>query len=228
MVFYLTGDSVLQKNLFIKQFLSEHPEYEYKKIFSDDANKIQELRNASESLGLFSNKKIYEIIDFDEWNESDKKEFLKISFPKNESLIIFVDLENIDNNIKKNENFENAKILNFEKPKEWNEKNWIDFILNTAKAFELNITEENALLIFQLVGPDELAISSELEKIKLISDNKKQILNEDIQSIIYKRVTSKLSEFSFSVSELQFEKARNLISEIFSEYDTIAVIYSLS
>ncbi|MFN6991812.1 MAG: DNA polymerase III subunit delta, partial [Fervidobacterium sp.] len=218
MVYYLTGDSVLQKKLFIKQFLNEHPEYEYKKIFSDNTNKIHELRNASESLGLFSEKKIYEIVDFDEWNDADKKEFLKISFPKNESLIVFVNLEDVDNNIKRNENFQNAKVVNFEKPKEWDEKSWIGFILNTARALELNITEENALLIFQLVGPDEIAISSELEKIRLISNNKKQISNEDIQSIIYKRVTSKLSEFSFSVSELQFKRARKLISEIFSEY----------
>ncbi|MGC8955849.1 MAG: DNA polymerase III subunit delta [Fervidobacterium sp.] len=223
MVVYLAGDSLLGKELYIRNFIKKCSDCNYIKLFSDDKEKLQELKNASQSFGLFSKIKVYDLLDFDEWNKSEKEEFYKLDFP-GENIIVFVRTEKVSKDIKATPG--KVVIENFEKPKEWEEEKWVQFITENAKFLDLELSEKVSSFIFQLVGTDEYAIITELEKLKIYSLSKPTI--KDVEEVTYKRTISKLDEFCYAVSEKRKEEAKNMISEICTEYESVIVSYSLS
>lgn len=222
MLFYLTGDSALKKEIYIREFLKKETDCEYRKVFSDEKDKTQELSNASMSIGLFSTKKVYDLIDFDEWTKAEKEEFTKIDF-SNESVVVFVRTEKVGKDIKESQY---VSILTFEKPKEWEEDKWIDFIMENSKFMGVNLTHEAAAELFRLIGTDELALLSEIEKLSVYSSSTPSL--DDIDSVVYKRTVSKIDEFTFALSEKQLSKARKLVNEICDEYEPVVIVYSLS
>lgn len=221
MLVYLTGDSELRKELYIREFLKKEKNCEYRKIFSDENGKIQELINASMSGGLFSNRKIYDLVDFDQWSKSEREEFSKIDFSK-EELIVFVRTEKVGKDVKDSKH---VSILSFEKPKEWEEEKWIEFIVENSKWLGVELPNQMAIELFRLIGTDEMALLTELEKLRVYSD---RISLEDIGEIVYKRTVSKLDEFLFALSEMQLVKAYGLVDEVVKQYEPVIVVYSLS
>ncbi len=221
MVVYLTGNSRFKKELYIKDYFNKYKNYQYIKIFSNDEGKLEELKNASISLGLFSEGKIYDLVDFDEWSKSEKEEFYKIEF-HDENVIVLVRTEKAIQKDLKNK----VIVQNFDKPKDWEDEKWLQFIMDSAKLIDVEISQEIAHELLEIVGPDEDTIISELEKIKIYSLGKPYI--EDIEDITYKRTVSKLDEFAYLLSEGRLDEAKNLIFEISNEYEPVFVLYALS
>ena len=225
MVIFLIGNSELQKELYVKSFISEQ-NCEYRKIFSDEDNKLAELKNASQSLGLFSEKKAYDIVDFDEWPKKEKDEFFNLDLGRND-LTIFVRTEKLGKEAKKS--VEGIKIVELEKPKEWEEDKWIDFIVSTGDKIGTPCSKETAEKIFKLTGPDEYAIISELQKLYIYSNGQlDKMTPSEIEDVIYKRTISRLDELGFSITEERFESAYKLIDELVEEYEPVLIVSSLA
>lgn len=224
MVIFLVGSSDLQKELYIKSFISDR-NCEYRKIFSDEDGKLAELKNASQSLGLFSAEKVYDIVDFDEWLKKEKDEFLGLDFGM-DGLTIFVRTEKLGKETKKSA--EQLKVIEFERPKEWEEDKWIEFIVSTSNNIGTPCSREVADRIFKLTGPDEYAIISELQKLYVYSNGQlNKIVPTEIEDIVYKRTISKLDELGFSITEERYESAYELIDELVEEYEPVLIVSSL-
>ncbi|MEJ5256715.1 MAG: DNA polymerase III subunit delta [Fervidobacterium sp.] len=218
MVIYLTGDSELKKEFYVKNYISGK-DIHYRRIYADDTDKISELKYASQSVGLFSNSKVYDLVDFDEWSKSEKNEFMNISF-SNEQVTVFVRTQKVSKDI------EGGQVVVLEKPKDWEEEKWIELILQTAKELNIICNKEVAQEIYNLVGSDEFGILTELEKLKTYSNDEVSI--EDVDEIVYKRTISRLDEFLFAISERKYSKALELLNDIVSEYDAVVISYALA
>ncbi|WP_448376754.1 DNA polymerase III subunit delta [Fervidobacterium sp.] len=222
MVIYLIGDSELGKELYIREYLKGR-DVEYHKLFADDDVKIQELKNAASSLGLFSNSKVYDLVDFDEWNKAEKNDFNTLDLSAN-WLTVFVRTQKAGKDITKVD--EKIEILNFEKPKEWEEEKWIKFIIDIANNLGITCDFHIAQSIFKFTGPDEYAILTELEKLHIYSDNHPTL--SDVEQIVYKRTISKLDELGFAISEKKFNLAREFAAEISEEYEPVVIMYAVA
>jgi DNA polymerase-3 subunit delta len=221
MVVYLTGDSDLSKEMYIRDYL-KGKDVEYIKLFADDDTKIQELKNAATSLGLFASGKIYDLVDFDEWSKAEKNEFFALDLSAN-WLTVFVRTQKVGKEVSKLEG--KTDILKFEKPNEWEEEKWLNFIISVAKKMGVMCDHSIAQAIFKLTGPDEYALLTELEKLYIYSGTNPR--HSDIEEIVYKRTISKLDELCFAISEKRYTLARELVKEITEEYEPVIISYTL-
>ncbi|HCI29682.1 MAG TPA: DNA polymerase III subunit delta [Fervidobacterium sp.] len=224
MIIYLLGNSELQKALYVKSFVSS-TKCEYRKMFSDEENKLTELRNASQSLGLFSLKKVYDLVNFDEWPKKEREDFFSLDFDM-DGLIVFVRTEKMSKEVKKL--LSDVQIVELEKPKDWEEEKWIEFIVVTGEKLGIPCPKEIAEEIFKLTGPDEYALISELQKLYTYSDGQfNKITPSELEGLIYKRSVSRVDELGFSITEKLYETAYELVDELLREYDPVLVVSSL-
>ncbi|ODN31294.1 DNA polymerase III subunit delta [Fervidobacterium thailandense] len=223
MVYFLVGNSSLGKDIYVANFLKK-VDGQYQKVYADDENKLDELKNAAVSFGLFSDVKIYDIVDFENWSKKDREAFLKIDFPR-DNVHVFVRIESVPKEVRESEK---VKILSFETPKEWEEDKWIQFILNLAANIELSINDEIARLLLKQVGTDEYALLTELQKIKAYSKgNTSQLTIEEIADIVYKRTVTKLDELCYALTEGDSDRFRAVLDEVCNEYEPPLIVYSL-
>lgn len=223
MVYFLSGNSSLGKDMYVTNFLKKM-NAQYHRIHADDENKLDELRNAALSFGLFSDIKIYDIVDFENWSKKDREAFFKIDFPV-DNIYVFVRTENLPKEVKESNK---VKILSFETPKEWEEDKWLQFIMNLAANIELNINDEIARLLLKQVGTDEYALITELQKIKVYSrGDVSQLTIEEIADIVYKRTVTKLDELCYALTEQDAERFQRILGEVCNEYEPPLIIYAL-
>ncbi|AMW32112.1 DNA polymerase III, delta subunit [Fervidobacterium changbaicum] len=222
MVVYLTGDSQLGKELYIREYL-KGKDVEYHKIYADDDNKIEELKNAGVSLGLFANAKVYDLVDFDEWSKDEKTQFYSTDLSAS-WVTVFVRTEKVSKEVTKLPG--KVEVLTFEKPKEWEEDKWLKFISDVASKIGIVCSEETAKAVFKFTGPDEYAILNELEKLQLYAGD--HPTPRDVEDVVYKRTISRLDEFCFALSEQNYTKANDMLDEISKDYEPIIVSYAIS
>jgi len=222
MVIYLVGDSELSKELYIKEYL-KGKDVEYHKIFADDDGKIEELKNAGVSLGLFSSAKVYDLVDFDEWSKSEKNQFQLLDL-SGSWVTVFVRTEKVGKEVTKIPG--KIEILTFEKPKEWEEDKWLNFVKDVARKIGVICDEEVAKTIFKFTGPEEYAILAELEKLQIYAGE--HPTTQDVEEIVFKRTISKLDEFCFALSEQNYSIAKNMLHEICNDYEPIIISYTVS
>lgn len=223
MVYFLSGNSSLGKDMYVANFLKKM-DGQYHRIYADDENKLDELRNAALSFGLFSDVKIYDVVDFENWSKKDREAFFKIDFPV-DNVHVFVRVESLPKEVKESNKI---KIMSFETPKEWEEDKWLQFIMNLAASIELKINDEIARLLLKQVGTDEYALMTELQKIKVYSKgDTSQLTVEEIADIVYKRTVTKLDELCYALTEQDNERFRQILNEVCSEYEPPLIIYAL-
>ncbi len=222
-VYFLSGNSSLGKDMYVTNF-AKKMNAQYHRIHADDENKLDELRNAALSFGLFSDIKIYDIVDFENWSKKDREAFFKIDFP-DDNIYVFVRTENVPKEVKESIK---VKILSFETPKEWEEDKWVQFIMNLAANIDLNIDDEIARFLLKQVGTDEYALITELQKIKVYSRGDiSQLTIEEIADIVYKRTVTKLDELCYALTEQDAERFQRILDEVCNEYEPPLIIYAL-
>lgn len=223
MVYYLAGNSVLSKEIHVRNHVAQFGGA-YRKIFADEEGKLEELRNAASSVGLFADRRILDIVDFDDWPKREKDIFSKMEFPI-EGVDVFV---RVATPPKLSSGDPWVKVLNFQTPKEWEEEKWIEFIVKLAESIGSTVSVELARLLFTYVGADEFGLFNELRKLMTYSGGDLDKLSpSDAEGVLFKRTVTRLDAFCFTISEVDERNFNSLVAEVSREYEPPLIVHVL-
>ncbi|MBO8160417.1 MAG: DNA polymerase III subunit delta [Thermosipho sp. (in: Bacteria)] len=215
----LYGNSDLGKEFFVKEFLKENAEY--LRLYSDEKDKIEIILEKTTNIGLFSKECVIDLIDFDNWKLSEKREIFNLNIP--DSLTIFLrTVKPIKNEIKGLEL--EVKSESFTVPNPWEKKKWLLYIKSLIEKEGLEFDEKVPEFLFEIVGPDEYALFNEISKLKVLGE---KLTIEIIEEFVHKHSISKLDEFCFMISEKN-RKAFEKLHEILNDYDETHIISAVA
>lgn len=208
----LSGNSELKKEEYVKELVSKF-NAEYVRVYSDYTDRLEIIKEKVSNIGLFSKKTVIDVVDFEKFKASEKKEIL--------SLLILDDVYLILRTQKKIKGISGEE---FKLPNVWEEEKWKNLISEMLKEHGLKVKGEIIDFLFENVGPDEFALYNEIKKLKVFEKN----LNLDIlKDVIHKYTLSKLDDFCFAISEMKEESFR-LLKDVVNDYEPIIIVYTLS
>lgn len=211
----LSGDSVLKKEEFVKN-LNNKLNAEYIRIYPDYSDKMDIIKEKVLNTGLFSSNVIIDIINFDKFKSSEKKEVLSLDVSSDVYIIL-----RTSNKI----NSKKIEVKEFKLPNVWEKDKWKKIVFEMSNKEGLTLNDEVIDFLFENVGPDEMALFNEIRKLKMLGKN---IDINIAKEIVHKYTTSKLDEFCFLISERKKEQAMKMIKDIAKDYEPVIVVHSLS
>ncbi|QTA38142.1 hypothetical protein JYK00_00945 [Thermosipho ferrireducens] len=212
-IIVLSGDSLYQKKLLIDSYKSA--DSKYIKIYSDDTDKLKIIENSIKNVGLFSKRWLIDIVDYDNWKSGDKKLLLELLNNVPEYVYIFLQSSNC---------LKNFECKSFNLPKPWEIEKWILYIESFMKNKNLNYDENVPKILWEYIGPNELSLHNEIEKLSIIN---KKITVDDVEKLVHKLASTRLDEFCFALTEKNNEIYR-YIKSILNEYEPLVVTAALA
>jgi DNA polymerase-3 subunit delta len=208
----LYGNSELGKEFYVKSFLKN--DVEYIRLYSDDNDKVEIIIEKSNNISLFSSKSVIDLVDFDNFKANEKKIILELEIPEN--ITVFLRTEK-----QLSKKIESEKFII---PNPWEKSKWVKYIEELLNKESLKFEENVPEFLFEIIGPNELAIFNEIKKLKVLS---KTLNINDIKEFVHRYAVSKLDEFCFLVSERKKE-VYSEISKILNDYEPIIITAAMS
>lgn len=154
----------------------------YKLVYSLEDTSLDIILNNLDTYNLFSEKKIVIVNDFDKINNQEYKYinhlYKYLKNPNNDILLIFV-TNKLNNTYKTTK--EIKKIVNIVDIK----ININEFIKNNLDGYKIN--NNTIKLLIDYTSEDYDRIYNECKKLKLLKIDTKEILDDDIKKIVYKK-----------------------------------------
>ena len=215
-VLVLAGDSELSKNKRLAE-IREKFGGTLIKVHPEDPQKLETISNSLKSVGMFSNKKIIEIVDFDSWKSKEKRALLDILKDVPEEVFVVI------RSSKKIKGFDNE---DHSLPKPWERDAWIGMVRRELEMKGLKASTEVVEYLLDVVGNDEMRLHNEIEKLYLFKEG--EITVSDVDEVVYRYTHPTLDELCFSISEFNFEKAHELVDDVLRSSDPVLVVASLA
>ena len=215
-VLVLGGESELSKDKRVKEIRDSFGG-EYIRIHPEDADKISLISSYTKNLGMFSQKVVLDILDFDSWKSKEKKEILSVakSIPDEVFLVV-----------RSKKSVKGLDSENFPLPKPWEKEKWIELVKEKFSVFSLSISDEAAEYFLDLVGTDEYRIESEIEKLSLYCS--KEVSIDDINEVTYRSTHAAIDDLCFSISERRYDEAHKILSDVLTASDPVMVVASIA
>ena len=215
-VLVLAGESELSKDRRVSEIRREFSG-EYIRIHPEDADKISLIDSYTKNLGMFSQRVVLDVLDFDSWKSKEKKELVSIakSIPEEVFLII-----------RSKKSVKGLKGEEFPLPKPWEREKWLEIIKEKFLSFNLSISGEAVEYFLDLVGTDEYRIESEVEKLSLYCS--KEVSIDDINEITYRSVHAAVDDLCFSISERRYDESHKILPDVLTVSDPVMVVASIA
>ena len=217
-VLFLTGNAELSKDEYIKKKVKDL-KADYVKIHPKDTDKIEKIKRSLQTLGIFQNTIVLDVIDFDSWKSHEKKfllDMLKKEVPN--TVYVF---------IRSNKGLKGYQSISFELPKPWEKENWIDYVKKAFRKKGLIIENDAAELFFSMVGSDEGRIEREVEKLMNYCENA-VVTVDDVKKVVYFYEHPLIDDLSFYISEGKIEQAHETLDKLLKVYDPIVIVSVLA
>ncbi len=215
-VLVLAGDSDVSKEERVSKIRKEFPG-DYIRIRSDDPEKLDLVMEMIRSVGMFTQKKIVDVVDFDDWKSKEKKTFIEILKEVPEDVYVVLRCS------KPIKGFENET---HSLPKPWERGKWLRVIESYFEKMGLKGDDEVLEYFLDVVGTDEHRIKSEVEKLSLYTSG--EVRTSDIDEVVYRYERSTLDELCFSLSEMRYEDAHRIVDEVLKTFNPILVVGSVA
>ncbi|MDK2886112.1 MAG: polymerase subunit delta [Thermosipho sp. (in: thermotogales)] len=210
----LYGNSELGKEFYVKEFLKNKNNVEYLRLYSDDNDKLDIITEKTINISLFAPESVIDLVDFDNWKSSERKQILSLEIPEN--ITVFVRTEK--------QLSKKIKSQSFTVPNPWEKFKWLDYIKNLLENHSIKYEENVPEYLFDVVGPNELALYNEIKKLKIL--NMRLTVN-GIKDYVHKYAVSKLDEFCFMISERN-KQVFSMLKDILNDYEPVLIIGALS
>jgi DNA polymerase III delta subunit len=142
------------------------------------------------------------------------------SIEESEDNYLFIGVEKSIKGLKKNKK-------TFSLPKPWKDEEWKMLISQMAFEKELKLTQKQVDRLLYETDNDLWKINNELEKFRLISDDKK-IDEKTFDNLFYSYSKESLQKFVAEFVNKKTTKSLKKIEEIFLEYNPMQILYKLS
>ena len=215
-VLILSGESELSKDRRVNEIRKDFGG-EYIRIHPEDTDKISLIDSYTKNLGMFSQKVVLDVLDFDSWKSKEKKELISIieSVPEEVFLII-----------RSKKSIKGLESEEFPLPKPWEREKWLKLIKEKFSSFGLKVSDETAEYFLDLVGTDEYRIESEIEKLSLYCSEEVSI--DDINEVTYRSTHAAVDDLCFSISERRYDEAHKILPDVLVVSDPVMVVASIA
>ncbi len=215
-VLVLSGESELSKDRRVNE-IRQNFGGEYIRIHPEDTDKISLINSYTKNLGMFSQKVVLDVLDFDSWKSKEKKELVSIieAIPEEVFLII-----------RSKKSIKGLESEEFPLPKPWEREKWLKLIKEKFSSFGLKVSDETAEYFLDLVGTDEYRIESEIEKLSLYCSEEVSI--DDINEVTYRSTHAAVDDLCFSISERRYDEAHRILPDVLVVSDPIMVVASIA
>jgi len=205
----LSGDATVLKDEHVKKMALEQGLTRIR-LDIEDAARSTEILNQN---NLFSQNFLIDVVDFDDWKKDDQKQLI----------------ENIENttkpvvlrSLKAIKGFES---LDFSLPKPWERERWIEYIGKRLDAHSISFENCAAEEIFQMVGPDDLLIEREIEKLACIGE---KVTLDLVKEIVFNHSRVQIDELCFAISSADKSSAHRILSKILAHAEPVLILNSL-
>ncbi len=212
----LAGESELSKDKRVSEIKNEFGG-EYVRIHPEDADKLSLINSYTKNMGMFSQRVVLDILDFDSWKSKEKKELTSMakSIPDEVFLII-----------RSKKSVKGLESEEFPLPKPWERDKWLKLVREKFSSFGLKISDETAEYFLDLVGTDEYRIESEIGKLSLYC--LKEVGIDDINEITYRSTHAAVDDLCFSISERNYDEAHKILPDVLTISDPVMVVASIA
>ncbi len=215
-VLVLLGNSELSKEKRVQELKTEFGG-SYIKIHPEDGNKFEVIQSSLNNIGMFGERQIIDIVDYDSWKAKEKKELEKLLKNISDDVLVVIRSTKV---------VKGFKAEKHELPKPWERDKWISYLKSKFEEKGLKPNKEVLELFLDFTGMDEYRIENEIEKIRLYVE-KEMVTADDIEKVVYRSTTPAIDELLFFISEKRYEDAHKLVSEVLKHHDKIVVTASL-
>ena len=215
-VVVLAGDSELSKDERVEQLKGEF-DGDYLRVQPDDPEKLELINEVLRSVGMFSRKRIVDVLDFDSWKAKERRSLLSNldSVPEDVLLVI-----------RASKSIKGLKSEVFSLPKAWERDKWRELVGKEFEKRGLKASDEVLEYFLDVVGPDEYRVRSEVEKLSLYKTG--EISPADIDEVVHAYEHSSIDDLCFSISEMRYEDAHGMVNEILRNFNPVLVVGSIS
>lgn len=208
-VWVLSGDAKVLKDEYVREMTLQKGLTRIK-IDVDDAAKIPQILSQNTLFSSF----LIDVVDYSEWKKEDQKQLLeqvqKTSMPVIlRSFSPMKEHESIDLSL----------------PKPWEREKWLEYIKERFKKHALSFEIDALEVFFHLVGPDDLLIEREIEKLVCVGE---KVTPEIVKNFVFNHSKMQIDEMCFSVSLGDQKGSHEILSKILSYADPVFVVNSLS
>lgn len=215
-IYLLYGDDDYAKEIFLKQQVGK-----FLRIRQEDPDKVDILKRAAGAIGFFAEGQFGVYAQaFDSWRKGDQSSFVEtLQRLENSSLEVFID---VTSSIQMPAQLDVIK-RRFELPKPWQEKDWINSVMEIAQDVGISISTEAAKELLKRLGHNKWAIHSELLKLSVLSNEVDVDLVNDMTPFIE---PAQLETLMNSVVN-RSRDSLSMISDILKDYDALLVVAAL-
>ncbi|MEJ5230293.1 MAG: hypothetical protein WHT65_09850 [Pseudothermotoga sp.] len=205
----LSGDATVLKDDYVKKMALERGLTRIR-LDIEDATRSAEIFNQN---SLFSQNFLVDVVDFDDWKKDDQKQLL----------------ENIENAtmpivLRTSKTVKGFQSVDFSLPKPWEREKWIEYIEKRLYAHSMSFENSAVEEIFEMVGPDDLLIEREIEKLACLGD--KVTLNL-VKEIVFNHSKVQMDELCFAISSADRKSAHRVLSKVLLHSEPILILNSL-
>jgi len=211
MIYVLSGNSEVMNTIYLDNLLNEK-KLKSIKIDKNTKDKLSSIKSFISSNNMFGINNIFIARDFDNFKESDKNQLITIMM-KNSDLTFYIE-GSATSKISKN--------IKYNKPKPWEEKKWIEYILEISYLLKVSIDRKVAHLFFQTYSNNDYLIYNELKKLKSLC---RKIAEEDFLKYIN---YSKNDETYELIQKIIEESEDKIDFDKFSDIDVAILINHIS
>jgi|GEM_PF-2040346 len=195
---------------YAKEFYMRERVGQFLRIRRDDPDKPELLKRIVGTHGFFPTEDVgLCAVAFDNWKKSDQQAFLESlqSFDYAD-LVVFIDATSPLHLTQTR--FEE---LHFELPKPWQDREWMNAVLEIARSVGVNLTTDGARELLKRLGRNKWAIHNELSKLSLLSKEIDANLIEtetpSLEPVQLERLLQAVATRSRDLTSIAFEVLRD-------------------
>jgi len=208
-VLILSGDARVLKDEYVTDFVSKNG---LKRIRVDvtDAQRISDILSQNSLFSSF----LVDVIDYSDWKKEDQKQLLEQIEEAPTSVIV-----------RASSPIKGFETVDFSLPKPWEREKWLQYIEKRLEKHSLIFDASALEEFFNKVGPDDLLIEREIEKLSCIGE---KVTTELVRKFVFNHSKMQIDELCFAVSTGDQRKSHMILSKILSYVEPLVVVNSLA
>ncbi|HEY8541034.1 MAG TPA: hypothetical protein VIL29_01520 [Pseudothermotoga sp.] len=207
-VLVLSGDARVLKDEYVKNIVLEKNLTRIK-IDIDDAQRISEILSQNNLFASF----LIDVVDYSSWKKEDQKQFLEK-----------IETASIPVVVRTSSPIKDFESMDFSLPKPWEREKWLEYIKERLKKRSLSFDTDALEMFFDMVGPDDLLIEREIEKLACVD---KKITSELVKEFVFNHSKLQIDELCFSISSGNQEQSHKILSMILSHAEPVLIVNAL-
>ncbi len=207
-ILVLSGDARVLKDEYVKNMALEKGLTRVR-IDVDSAQRISEVLSQNSLFSSF----LIDVVDYSDWKKEDQKKFLE----RAELTVPII--------LRTSSPIKEFHSVDFSLPKPWEREKWLEYIEERFKKNSLSFDKDALEEFFNMVGPDDLLLEREIEKLVCIGE---KVSVKLVKEFVFNHSRVQIDELCFAVSSADQKQSHTILSRVLSYTEPVVVVNSLA